>query len=169
MGTLTWHNCLIGPGGGGKSSIPDAIDLCVGARRNVQFSDADFHHLDTATPIMIDVTLGELPDGLRSMENYVQFLRGWDEMFSELADEPGAGMETVLTLRLSVAADLEPAWSLVSDRAAAQGISRNLAWADRVRLAPMRIGGSAHANRAGDVGPYSTASPTREPTPPPPW
>ena len=147
-------NCLIGPGDAGKSSILDAIDLCVGARRNVQFCDADFHSLDTATPIMIEATLGDLPDGLRSMEAYGQFLRGWDPALGEPADEPGAGLETVLTLRISVAADLEPAWSLVSDRATAQGLSRNLAWADRVRLAPMRIGGSATANlswRRGSV------------------
>ena len=159
LSSLRWEpsagiNCLIGPGDAGKSSILDAIDLCIGARRNVQFSDADFYQLDTARPIEIDVTLGDLPDGLRSMEAYGQFLRGWDRVFSELADEPGADLETVLTLRLCVAADLEPTWSLVSDRAAAQGLSRNLAWADRVRLAPMRIGGSAHANlgwRRGSV------------------
>ena len=147
-------NCLIGPGDAGKSSILDAIDLCVGARRNVQFCDADFHALDTSTPIQIDATLGDLPDGLRSMEAYGQFLRGWDSELGKLVDEPGAGLEIVLTLRLAVAADLEPAWSLVSDRATAQGLNRNLVWADRVRLAPTRIGGSAQANlgwRRGSV------------------
>ena len=147
-------NCLVGPGDSGKSSILDAIDLCVGARRNAQFSDADFHAVDTSKLIVIDATLGDLPDDLRSMEAYGQFLGGWDSELGTLADEPGAGLETVLTLRLSVAADLEPAWSLVSDRASTSGLTRNLAWADRVRLAPMRIGGSAHANlgwRRGSV------------------
>jgi putative ATP-dependent endonuclease of the OLD family len=42
--------CLIGPGDSGKSSILDAIDYCVGARRNIQFTDADFHHLDVEQP-----------------------------------------------------------------------------------------------------------------------
>ena len=32
-------NCLIGPGDSSKSSIRDAIDYCVGARRNIQFSE----------------------------------------------------------------------------------------------------------------------------------
>ena len=157
--SLEWRpspgvNCLIGPGDAGKSSILDAIDLCVSARRNAQFCDADFHELDTATTIQIDVTLGGLPDGLRSMEAYGQFLRGWNANSGTLTDEPGAGLETVLTLRLAVAADLEPAWSLFSERATNQGLVRNLAWADRVKLAPMRIGGSAHANlgwRRGSV------------------
>lgn len=57
-------NCLIGPGDSGKSSILDAIDFCLGARRNLQFTDADFHQLDVATPIVISVTIGELDDGL---------------------------------------------------------------------------------------------------------
>ena len=39
-------NCLIGPGDSGKSSILDAIDYCLGARRMVQATDADFYRLD---------------------------------------------------------------------------------------------------------------------------
>jgi len=44
-------NCLIGPGDSSKSSILGAIDYCVGARRNIQFTDADFHGLDVERPI----------------------------------------------------------------------------------------------------------------------
>jgi putative ATP-dependent endonuclease of OLD family len=51
-------NCLIGPGDNGKSSILDAIDYCVGARRNIQFTDADFHRLDVEQPIRISITNG---------------------------------------------------------------------------------------------------------------
>ena len=59
---LSWYpapgiNCLIGPGDSGKSSVIDSIDLCLGARRNVQFTDADFHLLDVETPITIEITL----------------------------------------------------------------------------------------------------------------
>lgn len=36
-------SCLVGPGDSGKSTILDAIDLCLGARRNAQFSDTDFY------------------------------------------------------------------------------------------------------------------------------
>jgi hypothetical protein len=34
-------NCLVGPGDGGKSSILDAIELCLGARRSVPFGDTE--------------------------------------------------------------------------------------------------------------------------------
>ncbi|MEE4431025.1 AAA family ATPase, partial [Klebsiella pneumoniae] len=53
-------NCLIGPGDSGKSTILDAIDLCLGARRSLSFTDADFHALDFGHPIRIALTLGAL-------------------------------------------------------------------------------------------------------------
>lgn len=151
--SLEWYpsaglNCLIGPGDSGKSSMLDAIDLCLGARRNVQFTDSDFFELRTEESISISVTVGDLDDGLRNMDAYGQFLRGYDPDLGDVTDEPGHDAETVLTLNLTVGSDLEPVWSLVSDRAAAQNLSRNLAWADRVRLAPTRIGGAADQNLA---------------------
>lgn len=147
-------NCLIGPGDSGKSTVLDAIDLCMGARRNLQISDADFHNLDSENPIVISVTIGELDDDLRRIDTYGSYLRGFDAGTLKIEDEPEAGMETVLTLRLTVANDLEPSWTLVSDRAAAAGMSRYLTWADRVKLAPTRIGAVADYNlswRRGSV------------------
>jgi putative ATP-dependent endonuclease of the OLD family len=147
-------NCLIGPGDSGKSTVLDAIDLCMGARRNLQISDADFYNLDSDTPIVISVTIGDLDDGLRRIDTYGSFLRGFDAATQKIEDEPEAGMETVLTLQLTVTNDLEPSWTLVSDRAAAAGMSRYLTWADRVRLAPTRVGAVADYNlswRRGSV------------------
>lgn len=145
---LTWYpaagiNCLIGPGDSGKSSILDAIDLCLGARRSVQFTDADFHMLDVEKPITILVTLGELDDDLKNLEAYGMYLRGFDAEIGTIEDEPEKDAETVLTVKLTVASDLEPAWTLVSERAEAQGLMRNLSWGDRVRLCPTRIGAMA--------------------------
>lgn len=133
-------NCLIGPGDSGKSSILDAIDFCLGARRNIQFTDADFYKLDVDTPVGIAVTIGELDDALKNIDGYGQYLRGFKADKGQIEDEPEAGLETVLTVQLTVGSDLEPSWTLVSERAAAQDQTRNLAWGDRVRLAPTRIG-----------------------------
>ena|SRR5436190_15603547 len=72
---LAGINCLLGPGDSGKSSVLDAIDLCLGARRTAQFTDADFHNLDVAKPIRISLTIGELDDALKTMEGYGMFLR----------------------------------------------------------------------------------------------
>ncbi len=133
-------NCLIGPGDTGKSSVLDAIDLCLGARRTYQFTDADFHNLDVAKPIRISLTIGELDDALKTMEGYGMFLRGFHAATGDIEDEPERDAETVLTLTLTVAGDLEPAWTLESERAAAQNLTRNLNWADRARISPTRIG-----------------------------
>jgi putative ATP-dependent endonuclease of OLD family len=135
-------NCLIGPGDSGKSTILNAIDFCLGARRNLQFTDADFHRLDVEDPIRIAVTFGELHDTLKNLDAYGLYLRGFTEG-GTIEDEPANEAETVLTLQLTVASDLEPSWSLFSERAQAQGQSRNLNWQDRVSVAPMRIGAAA--------------------------
>ena len=67
----------MGPGDSGKSTVLDAIDLCLGARRNVQFSDADFFDLDITNPISITLTLGDLDDAMRTLEGFGAFLRGY--------------------------------------------------------------------------------------------
>src|SRR5262245_37053474 len=116
---LEWYpaagvNCLIGPGDSGKSSILNAIDLCLGERRNVQFTDADFHQLNVEKSIAVSVTLGELDDALKNLDAYGMFFRGFDAGAGTIEDEPENHAETVLTIKLSVACDLEPVWSLVS-------------------------------------------------------
>ena len=139
-------NCLIGAGDSGKSTVLDAIDLCLGARRNVQFSDADFFGLDITTPISITLTLGDLDDTMRTLEGFGAFLRGFHAATGVVEDEPIVGAEVVLCLNLTIASDLEPSWTLVSGRAAQQGIVKTLAWKDRLALAPTRIGALADFN-----------------------
>lgn len=149
--SLTWYpatglNCLIGPGDSGKSTILDAIDICLGARRSVSFGDTDFHHLDVAQPIMITLTIGALPDALKDMDSYGNYLRSYDGATGVVEEEPRQGTETALVLRLTVQSDLEPVWTLVSARAQALGLERNIAWKERVALAPARLGTYANSN-----------------------
>ncbi|WP_053293000.1 ATP-dependent nuclease [Burkholderia pseudomallei] len=139
-------NCLVGPGDSGKSSILDAIDLCLGARRNLSFDDTDFFGLDVTQTVVISLTIGALPDGLKNLDTYGDFLRGFDATTGQVEDEPRAGIETVLTLRLTVASDLEPNWTLFSERAQRLGLERVLPWKDRAALAPARIGSYANTN-----------------------
>lgn len=141
-------NCLIGPGDSGKSSLLDALDYCLGARRALQFNDADFYRLDVANPIVITATVGELDDTLKSIETYGAYLRSFDPATGAVEDEPEVHAETVLSIRLTVGSDLDPVWTLVSDRAAAAGQSRFLTWSDRARIAPTRVGALADNNLA---------------------
>lgn len=146
--SFTWcpsrgMNCLIGPGDSGKSTILDAIDLCLGARRNAQLADADFHQLAVDTPIRIAITIGELDDSLKKLDIYGHFFRGFDATTDAIADEPAEGTELVLTVLLVVNGDLEPTWSLYSARAEAEGHTRVLSWLDRAKIAPTWIGATA--------------------------
>jgi recombinational DNA repair ATPase RecF len=84
-------NCLIGPGDSGKSTILDAVDLALGARRYYQFSDADFCQLETDNPIEITITLGNLPEPLLNIDAYGYFLRGRNAATGEISDEPQQG------------------------------------------------------------------------------
>ncbi len=145
-------NCLIGPGDSGKSTVLDAIDLCLGARRSVNFGDADFHALNVAVPLCIRITLGALPSSLLDLDLYGDFLRGFDPATKLLEDEPKAGWETVLTLQLVVNADLEPSWTLFSDRATRDGVERSLPWKERAAIAPARIGQFAASNLSWSRG-----------------
>ena len=139
-------NCLIGPGDSGKSTVLDAIDLCLGARRNLQFYDTDFFGLDITRPISITLTLGDLDDSMKTLDGYGAFLHGYNATTGLIEEEPGFGAEVVLRLNLTVGSDLEPSWSLVSARAAQQNQTKALSWKDRVALAPTRIGAMSEYN-----------------------
>jgi hypothetical protein len=139
-------NCLIGPGDSGKSTVLDAIDLCLGARRLLSLSDTDFFGLDVTAPISISITLGSLPDQLLGLPAYGDYLRAFDGTTGAIEDEPRHGWETVLTLVLFVGADLEPVWRLHSDRAIAADLDRGIAWKDRLLIAPARLGNQPNSH-----------------------
>ena len=147
--SLDWYptegvNCIIGPGDSGKSSILDAIDFCLGARRNISFTDADFHNSNVDNPIEIYVTLGCLSDELLSIERYGSFLRSYNLTTQKFYDEPQVGTETVITVRLVVDKGLDPDWGLYSNRAAQEGLEKRLPWSHRELISPTRLGeGSA--------------------------
>lgn len=150
---LTWNpkpglNCLIGSGDAGKSTILDAIDLTLGARRTYSFNDADFYQLDTTSPLVITITIGALHDELKNIERYGSFLRGFNSATKVISDEPQMDTETVLTIKLHVDADLAPDWRLYSERADAAGLERRLPWKHRELLSPARLGTTSNQNLA---------------------
>jgi putative ATP-dependent endonuclease of OLD family len=133
-------NCLVGPGDSGKSTVIDALDFCIGARRSLQLTDADFHEANTGNSIKIQVTLGALPDELKNFDIYGIYLQGFDRATGRIEPEPRKTLETVLTVQLLIQDDLEPQWTLVSERAMAQGLTRSMSWKDRQLISPTRLG-----------------------------
>lgn len=139
-------NCLIGPGDTGKTTILDAIDACLSIKKSIDFCDADFHELDVEKPIVIRVTLGDLPDHLMDLDSYGEVLRGFCEKKLAIEDEPRDGLEIVLTMELRVTADLEIKRTLYSERTFSETYQKQLLWKDRALFAPSRIGSHSHAN-----------------------
>lgn len=145
-------NCLVGPGDSGKSTILEAIDLCLSARRSWSFSDSDFYNQDVTKRLHVRLTIGALPDGLLDLDVYGDYLRSYDEELESIDDEPKHKNETVLTLELGVEADLEPQWSLYSERSEDTERRKSLAWKDRLALTPARLGSHSSSNLSWSRG-----------------
>jgi putative ATP-dependent endonuclease of the OLD family len=108
--------CLIGKGDSSKSTILEAVRYAFFPQWNLTLSDSDFYQCKVENAVVIEATLGDLVEDFLSLKKYGQYLRGWDAKNGNLVDEPDDGLETVLTIRLTVAKDLEPKWLVVCDR-----------------------------------------------------
>lgn len=128
--------CLIGPGDSGKSTVLDAVESALSSRW-FSFTESDFLNCNTTSPIVVEVTVGELSKALKSDERLGLYIRGWTEA-GELRDEPEDGDEPVLTVRLTVDATMEPVWELVCDRVEDP---RTLSNRDRAMFGLVRLAG----------------------------
>lgn len=108
--------CLIGKGDSSKSTILAALRYAFHPHWNLTFTDSDFYQAKLDDPLVIEVTIGNLPEEFYSISKYGTYLRGWDAKRLELSDEPDDHLESVLTVRLTVGKDLEPKWNVVCDR-----------------------------------------------------
>jgi ABC-type branched-subunit amino acid transport system ATPase component len=132
-------NAIVGPGDAAKSTILDAIEVVL-SRRGGPFTEVDFTDLDISKPMVIDLTVGDLPPALTDIELYGAALRGWLDVFDVVCDEPGPDMEPVLTLRFQMDEQFEPSWSLYSERLEGTGLPRDMRNGDRALLAFLRLG-----------------------------
>jgi hypothetical protein len=135
-------NCLIGPGDSTKTTILDAIELALNPRSYSFADDSDFHNLDYEKDVNIVVTVGGLPPEFSADDRYGMHLRGWSNETSKIEDEPGKGLEDVLSLRITVDKTHEARWSLYNDRIAADEVSDPpaLRYKDAQLLATTRLG-----------------------------
>ena len=108
--------CLIGRGDSTKSSILDAVRYALFPVWNLTLDAFDFFNGNTDAPVEITVTLGDLPKEFCSDAKFGHYLRGWKKDTSELLDEPGEGLEDIISARLHVDGSLEPKWTVICDR-----------------------------------------------------
>ncbi|MGC4100855.1 ATP-dependent nuclease [Ferruginibacter sp.] len=107
--------CLIGRGDSGKSTILDAIAMVLSTNWSTQFFDNDFHNCDISTPIVIEATITDLPDGLIEEEKFGMYLRGIDAT-GKITEEIEEAEKSAITIRLEVHKDLEPQWNVITER-----------------------------------------------------
>lgn len=105
--------CLIGRGDSTKTTILEAIRRVFHPQWNLVFEDSDFFECRPANKVVIEVTLGDLPDEFRDLGKYGSHLSGWNARELRGEDDPGDGLEDVLRIRLAVGEDLEPAWRAI--------------------------------------------------------
>ena len=128
--------CLIGPGDSTKTTILDAISMCLSPYWNLSLNDTDFYDSNTSDPIVIVVTVGGVPKELLRESKFGLSARGWNPEHG-INDEPHEGDELVLSIRLTVDSSLEPLWRVVNDRdSEGQVISPK----DREKLGMVRLG-----------------------------
>lgn len=109
--TDQYFTCFIGPGDSAKSTILDAINMALTDRWSLPVADTDFHGADVSAPIVIRVTLTNLPDDILRHDALGFELSGITPD-GILLHDPERGAETCITVQLTVEDDLEPQWSL---------------------------------------------------------
>lgn len=105
--------CLIGKGDSSKSTIVDSIHYAFYPQWNLSLNDTDFYNCSVTDSIIIEVCIGELSDAFCSLDKFGKYFQGWDPIKKTVADEPGDGLEDILTVRLTIEKDLEPKWTVV--------------------------------------------------------
>lgn len=127
--------CLIGAGDSGKSTVLDAVEAVLSSRW-FSFTEPDFLGCNAVNAIVVEATVGELSNALKSDERLGLYIRGWSA--GNLHDEPEGDDEPVLTVRLTVDATMEPVWELVCDRI---DDPRTLSNRDRMLFGVVRLAG----------------------------
>lgn len=103
--------CLIGKGDSTKSTILNAIRWALAPSRSLGVEDQDFYQCDVGKPIAIEVAVRGLPDELISTSKFGLFLT--DKPGFEGATDPVDGVRRpCITIRLTVADDLDPVWEV---------------------------------------------------------
>jgi len=146
--SLDWHVdnrvvCLVGPGDSAKTTILNAIEMALLPRWNIPFTDSDFYQSKTDEELVIEATVGELPDAFIKYEKYGLYLRGYSIHERAIHDDPADEDDQVLTIRLTVDSGLEPQWAVVKD---SNPDPRPISWRDRELLGVALLGDDVDRN-----------------------
>ncbi len=106
--------CLIETGDSMKSAILNAIRWALAPSRSLGVEDHDFYQCDVGKPIVIEVAVRGLPDELTSTSKFGLLLTD-KPGFGGATDPVEDGRQPCITIRLTVADDLDPMWEVYKD------------------------------------------------------
>lgn len=117
--------CVIGAGDSCKSTLLKAIEWALWPNWNLSATDLDFYNSDTSAPIVIEISIAELPNEFLTEDKFGLFLRNNTAVVNAIEnDEPTDEGENVITIRLTVDDSLEPTWSVITNRTEPRLISQ---------------------------------------------
>ncbi len=109
--------CIIGPGDSCKSTLLKAVEWCLWPTWNLYVTDLDFYNGDTTSPIIIEMSVAEIPGELLTEDKFGLYLRNFGAVaIGAENDEPVDNETSVITIRLTIDNTLEPVWSIISNR-----------------------------------------------------
>ncbi|GHA61981.1 hypothetical protein GCM10008927_29330 [Amylibacter ulvae] len=132
-------NCLIGSGDSCKTTILDAIEICLNPRFGFSGSDPDLFGCDPASKPEICLTLVDLPEELIVEHKYGLYLRGWSDADKKINDERAEGDLLALTVKAALDPEtLDWRWEIFNERL--EGEPPRFGFKDAKLIAPNRLG-----------------------------
>jgi len=151
--------CLVGPSDSTKTTILEAIKWALYPNWQITIQETDFYDCDTGEEIIIELTIGSLPEYFWGEKFAGLSLRGWNST-DGLKDDPEDGDEKVITIQLRIDDSFEPEWVLVKENSVEPRKIRHkermrlgMAWLDSYVDRDLSLSkGSALQRLQGDIG-----------------
>lgn len=141
VGSLDWtishdYIVLVGPADSAKTTILEAIGWVLSPSYRLPITEADFYQGDRQLPILISVSVTDLPPEITRLDRFGGMCRGWFPAERMLRDEldPDSECERALTVELRVDDSFEPVWTVRK-----AGESMPLRSRDRERLGLFKL------------------------------
>ncbi len=126
--------CLIGNSDSTKTTILDAIEYCLYPYWTIPITDTDFYNCNIEENIVIQLTIGDIPEKLLTEEKYGLYIRR--DVGENEDDEPTDLDDKYITLELRINEMFECKWSVINNRSDGKPISHK----DRAEFNVARIG-----------------------------
>lgn len=126
--------CLIGNSDSTKTTILDAIEYALYPYWNINITNTDFYQCNIDSSIIIQITIGDLPEYFLNEETFGLYIRKYIE--SDENDEPNDDDEIFLTIQLTINNLFEPEWKVITNR----NIEKLINYKDRSKLSTARVG-----------------------------